>query len=572
MREEKRNPGFPREGMRRLKNFFAKSILISSILLLSGPKLLEAQSFMQKDPMELYIRFLPDQEPFSGHYFSFRTPSLDIPPDTLFTDLHPWQNRPYFLDFKEPLVQFNRFSLDLIAPELMVSHNNEIPSGGNDGPLWQGRGWNHSLSTGLRLQTGVVTLTLRPRYVYSENRKFELSHVPVHPGLSEFAQPLTWADLPLRFGENALSRLDPGDSSMEVSIHGIKTGISTERMWSSPGIHNSLLFSYHAPGFLHYHIGTAEPVVTRYGTLFGRAFWGGLRESDWFDKDPTNNLRLISGLHLSFSPRFTDGLTLGLNRAAVSPWGESPAFSDLFNVLKRNPPRAENPEDPAYHEARLIKSSVFARWAFPDAGFEAYTEWGRSDYRRPIRDLLGEPELNRAYILGVLKRITLSAHHYFIINPEVTNLKNSSKGSELRETPIWYTREEVPQGFTHRGQVLGAAIGPGSGQQSLTIAYLNPYGMAGASAARIAHNYDRHYQHKDFYLGLDFPGALLTSRHELEIRYGGFLFLNLPAGLELQADYEYSRIDNRYSPPRRTAMTNHRFALTLRAHFPGWIR
>lgn len=44
-----------------------------------------------------------------------------------------------------------------------------------------------------------------------------------------------------------------------------------------------------------------------------------------------------------------------------------------------------------------------------------------------------------------------------------------SATKEIRTGGIWYTHSQVLDGYTNRGQVLGAGIGPGSNLQSLDI-------------------------------------------------------------------------------------------------------
>ena len=59
-------------------------------------------------------------------------------------------------------------------------------------------------------------------------------------------------------------------------------------------------------------------------------------------------------------------------------------------------------------------------------------------------------------------------------------------------TGSWYTSRRVIQGYTNRGEVLGAAIGPGASSQWLAVDYMARSWRFGAFAGRIRWNEDVH--------------------------------------------------------------------------------
>src|SRR5690606_16536278 len=94
-------------------------------------------------------------------------------------------------------------------------------------------------------------------------------------------------------------------------------------------------------------------------------------------------------------------LTLGIARAVVaerSP-GENPlpALFDAFRNVGR-PGSAVAPDTLADADQIL---SLFARWVFPGAGFEAYAEWARFEQPASLRDLLTAPGHSQGYTLGL---------------------------------------------------------------------------------------------------------------------------------------------------------------------------
>src|SRR5690606_24404975 len=111
-------------------------------------------------------------------------------------------------------------------------------------------------------------------------------------------------DLPQRFGESARVLVDPGQSSLTVETGAVAFGVATENVWWGPGIRNALLMGAQAPGIPHLFAGTATPLDTPLGDVRFRWMLGRLSESDYFDRDPSNDYRSLSGLVLVLTPSF----------------------------------------------------------------------------------------------------------------------------------------------------------------------------------------------------------------------------------------------------------------------------
>lgn len=559
-------------------------LLLFLLCVTGSVKTVTAQSLTTGDPMEFYLRWVVNDPEIEG-LPSFQIRSLDIPSgqwDEYLPAEHPWSKHPWF-NAEEDLIELPDHVF-IYSPQMFYSNNSDLPTGQNDGALWQGRGSNIAITTGLGYRYGPIRLMMRPVFVHSENRAFELSDDPQHEGLSPYAMALTYADIPQRFGDEPFSRFDLGDSYLDISFNGWTAGISNERIWSGPAVHNPLLFSSNAPGFLHGFLEMNRNVDFLQGNLEARWFWGGLRESEYFDEDPSNDLRYITGFLLNYSPGYVPGLHVGISRAAVSYYPETGfGFSELLMALRPSPYWNEfQKTDP--ENARFAMGSIFARWVHAPSGFEVYAEWGRNDHRRILRDLVMEPELNRGYVFGLIKRFSISPRRKIIFNAEMTNLENSTVSSEFRpESNIWYTHDIIQQGFTHRGQVLGAGIGPGSSTEYAGISYYDTWGMAGAYAKRIVYHNDRLFRHREYYHStLPRPWMSIRWLHEVEMRYGLYGLVFLPYDLELQVEYHYGKIENYDNNFDRTRggfgddilfdETNSRVAVTLRVNLPGWRR
>lgn len=508
-------------------------------------KKIRLQRVFPGDLMEFYLRWVGEESGYSdeNHHLRYSGYSGATEYRAMEFD-HPWSRHPFFSDVDE------HFYSDLIFfdPVFFTSYNSGYPVGGNDGALWQGKGFNNTFTMGVGYKHDFLELVLRPVYLYSENRDFTLSPTPPYNGLSKYAMALTYSDIPQRFGDSSIKRLDFGDSFLKLKYKGWAAGLSNERIRTGPAIYNPLLFGYNAPGFFHTFVGTDKPLSFLKGRIDFRLFWGNLRGSDYlYPEDVDVNLpdtRIITGYSINYSPGFVSGMHLGFTRTSVSYLPDSGLqVGDLFMAFRRSQ-KKDNDMDP--FDARLSKMALFIRWHFPKSGFEAYTEWGRYDNRRLLRDVLLEPELNRAYVLGFLKRFNVGSGRRIVLNGEITNLENIAVTAQSRDFNIWYTHPVIKHGFTHRGQVLGAPIGPGSSTQKLNVSYYDRFGMVGFSLGRIAFHNDRFFKNLDFFKDARArPWIPLYFYHEVEMFGTLHAVVFTPGDFELQADIRYGIIENR---------------------------
>jgi hypothetical protein len=380
-------------------------------------------------------------------------------------------------------------------PFFRYTLNSHLPFSLNDGALWAGFGSSASLTGGIRARWGPLRLVAIPEYVYSDNDSFPRPDIYLNPGptasRSQFASP--WhangqsIDLPWRFGGQPISQLHPGQSSLMLDVRNATIGLSTENEWWGPGIRNALILSNNGPGFEHAFIRNNRPIDTRIGVFHARWIFGTLRESRYFDFDSTNNLRSISLLGITWTPRWDSGLTLGFARSVFGP-SKRPldAVRDAFQVFADvGHPNARPYLDSTITPGRDQLISFFFRWAFPKDGFEAYAEWARTEIPRSIRDFLIYPNHSQGYTLGLQwLGDTLRWNARLHAEAEFTFLEQSTTYRH-REIGSWYTSRAVVQGYTNRGQSLGAAIGPGSSSQWIALDYVLPTWQIGAYVNRI---------------------------------------------------------------------------------------
>jgi hypothetical protein len=292
-----------------------------------------------------------------------------------------------------------------------------------------------------------------------------------------------------------LRRLRPGQSSILADVGVVTVGFSTENEWWGPGIDNALVLSNNAPGFPHLLIRSAHPISTRLGNLDFRWLVGGLTASAFFDTATVRPKRSIAAAAIAIRPRGMENLSIGLARSVFvesSGWGQNfVRWLDIFRDTGH--PNLGAPYDSTLRPGgREQLYSAFARWALPASGAEIYGEWGRLDFPRGFRDLLVQPNRGQAYTLGLQwtrpVRPQGSTLHFRIENTSLEQslaLRNKFAG-------VWYTSRRVLEGYTNEGQVIGAAVGPGSSGQTLELNYLLPAGFFGLEVGRSRYNEDVH--------------------------------------------------------------------------------
>jgi len=396
----------------------------------------------------------------------------------------------------------------VVAPEYYAVNNSAIPFSINDGPVWAGVGTSSRLLIGGQFAAGPFRLILAPEIVRADNDYFLLRDTlrfyspPVPKERSGKGFVFPWyalgpysIDLPTRFGDESISRLDAGQSTAMVEYRGVATGISNENQWWGPGIRNALILSNNAPGFPHAFVRTANPWKTPIGSIEARLIIGGLTESHWFDTTANNNVRSLSAFAFSVRPKFDKDLVLGAARsvyATTTGWGRVPRnFLDAFSNVGRpnNRTLGDSTVKPGGRDQIF---SIFGRWVFPKDGFETYFEWARLEFPYSLRDALTAPNHSQGYTLGLqYARPAFTSGGQFRFQGELTSVEQSATWRD-RPQGSFYTSRKVIQGYTQMGQPLGAAIGPGASGQFLAFDFIDPSWSFGIFAGRIRWNEDIH--------------------------------------------------------------------------------
>lgn len=371
-----------------------------------------------------------------------------------------------------------------VAPRLASVWNMRYPSGANDGLLWAGRGLSQEASGGIAIRYGMLSAAVVPELSWSENRAFEI--VPNGrsgaPGFGS-AFYVDQIDLPQRFGAGPFATWSPGQSYVQLERWNLALGFSTENRWIGSGMRNSILLTNAGPGFPHLFVGTARPVDVRIGTVEALLFWGRLDRTRYMQG---GGHPLIETLAVTYSPRWTPGLSIGIARAFLQPWNGL-RFRDYFAVFQSfrkasleswYGPSGDNPLDNQL-------ASVFGRWVFPESGLEIYGEWAREDHDWTWWGFVREPDHSQAFLLG-LQKVFRAGPRLIRGYAELTHLQEVRPQNE-RGAPVYYVHAN-DLGFTNQGQLLGAWIGPGGDSQTLGVDVLHRGGRLGGYVERVRRN------------------------------------------------------------------------------------
>jgi hypothetical protein len=378
-----------------------------------------------------------------------------------------------------PPVTLGELALRIVPPRLDAAVHTRYPGGANDGLLWAGRGASGMLSGGVALRWRFLSAAIAPELAASANEPFDT--VPL-PGAGALANPYYGdnIDLPQRFGTSPRTTWSPGQSYLRADAFGVGLGISNENLWFGPGIRNALVMSNAGPGFPHVFAGTSHPADVRIGWVEGLLFWGRLERSEDFvhQSEP-----LVSGVVVAFAPAFAPTLTLGFTRVFVQTWDRS--LSTLLAPFQRVTKSGleDNPDDNQI-------ATLYARWVLPESGFEVYGEWGREDHEIDMENVVREPDHAQAYLLG-LQKVWSAGRRTVRLQAELTHLQELRPVDNARGVPVWYTHG-ANLSWTHRGQLLGAWIGPGGDAQTLAVDVFGPGGRVGGFVERVRRN-DAYY-------------------------------------------------------------------------------
>lgn len=370
----------------------------------------------------------------------------------------------------------DKIRFGLLPVSIQQQYNSHHPYGWNDGLMMPAKGYQSMFSAGVFAKFHFLSIQIRPEFVYAVNNSFQ--EVSTVGGAT---------DLPNRFGDKAYKKLAWGQSNIKLNLGPIAVGLSNENLWWGPGMRNSLLMSNTAPGFKHLSLNTAKPVAIGIGNIEAQIVAGKLEGSGFTAAGTPDDWRYLSAMVVSYNPKWVPGLFVGLTRSFQQYSKEERSFSDYFPLFQSF--QKKNTKEDEVERDQL--TSVFLRWMMAKSKAEVYFEYGLNDHSYNIRDFLLAPEHSRAYTIGFRKLVPLAKRDWdhLSISFELTHMEQSIDRI-IREAGEWYTHGQVLHGYTHRGQALGAGIGPGGNFQSLNVSWYKGLKRIGIQIERYEHNGD----------------------------------------------------------------------------------
>ena len=411
----------------------------------------------------------------------------------------------------------NNIKFKFLGIDYFLEYNSKHPYNRNNGSMIPNRGYQHIVSPGFYFKLGPLSIKLKPEHHYSENKNFD--------GFWEGHYPVIWAnryrlwnhiDMPERFGEIRHNRLLIGQSSISINFKKLRIGVSNENLWWGPSFRNSIMMSNHAEGFKHITFNTTEPIKTFLGNFEWQIITGRLESSGFTPPNTdfeyagtkiyvpkinqlgkTGDWRYLQGFIFSYSPKWIDGLSLGLIRWAqmysaliegkyfwmIGNPTYFPAFANFF----RGNDKYQN-----YEEQTNQAAGIFMNWHWDDAKARIYTEFYHNDSKQNFRDFLLDSDHSRAVTVGISKIFEINNNN-FLFNWEWTQMEQTA-GRMLRNAGSWYSHNYVYDGYTNKGEVIGSSIGPGSNSQYFSLNKINENSKLGVAIEIVDNDNDFYYE------------------------------------------------------------------------------
>ena len=486
----------------------------------------------------------------------------------------------------------NTIQIKTLGIDYFIEYNSHHPYNRNNGTMIPNRGYQHIISPGIFIKTGPLTIQFKPEHHFSENKEFD--------GFWEGHYSVIWAkryklwnhiDMPERFGNNNHNKTTFGQSSIRLNWKSLSLGISNENLWWGPSLRNSIMMSNHAEGFRHITFNTLKPIKTFIGNFEWQVITGRLESSGFTpprtdiehagsklyipkinQNGRTDDWRYLQGYVFSYSPKWIDGLSLGLIRwvqmysALVEGkywWLEgNPTYFPAFQNLFRKNDMYENYETQTDQAAGL-----FFKWFWKDSKAEIYAEFHHNDSKQNLRDLLLDADHSRAATIGLQKIFNIN-NDDFLFNWEWTQMEQT--GSRLiRNAGSWYEHSWVYDGYTNKGEVLGSSIGPGSNSHYFSLNRIRNQELIGIGLEIVDNDND--FYHEAFASARDY--RRYWKDINLHLKYNkSFKYFNLSSNLVYIRSLNYQwELDDFATPYYHPGRDVDNFHLSVKlTYFGNW--
>lgn len=407
-------------------------------------------------------------------------------------------------------------------------HHSKIPFPTYDGGLAPARKYSMAITTGFQLQHKSLELQFAPSFTTYTQSTYE--------GFPQRNSNILWSNRYAWWNqidqpENVVDSLNGyqlGQSYIGLNMEVIRVKVSTENLWWGPGKYNALVLSSNAAGFPHLSISFVDPLSVGPLQISFQSITGLLQNSGLFPPDTSyaergNKLfvpkpdvnRMLSGLHASFRLSFLPTISFGVNNVTqqyTSLIETNDYVSSISSLFLRREGLLDN-----VHKQQL--RSFFIDWQLPEAELALYIERVRQNPALSFFDANSYPDQSTGFLIGLEKSFSIAEDRLWVLNTEITKMSQNPVYVIENGTSI-YLDQHIRQGYTHRGEVLGSALGSGSNQQLFALRYETSKRMIGFEFQRLVRDLDFYYfafnDNRDFRRYWVDIGTAFTYQHAFE--------------------------------------------------------
>ena len=380
-------------------------------------------------------------------------------------------------------------------------NNSDLPISFNDGNMYPAKGWQERYSYGVNLKLLIFDINYQPERLTVQNLTQEYYAGNTNDGnfmFKYFGMVANQIDNFRQFGYDRIEETTLGQSRAGIKFKHIAAGISNENIWWGPGKRNSLVFTNNAAGFQHYYLKTVEPIRTYLGSFELAGVIGKLDTTMYTEIDQEllnicrpckvfKNLdeREIDGITINYQPKWIPNFYIGYAYSRQFYRHATNSLGDTVNFFSKDLPKQEI-------------GSMFFRFAMPEDHAEFYGEMGMPD-ETPWPWKFFKKNVRPGYVFGATKLVPLNfLNSYFNLNVEFTQLQIMDPRKYFYigyanvggQPTSWYQSTIVKQGYSNNGQLMGASIGPGSNNQSISLSWNKGYNKIGVFFERTSYNND----------------------------------------------------------------------------------
>jgi hypothetical protein len=381
-------------------------------------------------------------------------------------------------------------------------NNSLLPQNWNDGKMYLARGWQERYNVGLQLKLGIIDINIQPEWLKVQNLPQEY-----YPGNPEdgnfmpkyFGSVANVIDHFRQFGTKKIDTFSLGQSRIGLKLGPLSVGYSNQNNWWGPGIRNSIIFTNNAAGFKHLYFTTNKPIKTFIGNFEFSAITG-ILDTNWYEDPDLPLMRRIwtGGIaQKNLDQRKIDAVTINWH----PKWIPDLFFGYAYSRQYYKHQAQLNGQPYSFFSKDFTKvelGSLIFRFLLPKDHAEFYGEMGIPN-QAPWPWKFFEKSPKTGFVFGVTKLAKFKSNKSFIrLNVEMTQLQLYNPKDMFFPgwafvgglPNSWYTNENIKQGYTNQGQILGASIGPGSNSQTINLSYHYKYNQIGVLVERISQNND----------------------------------------------------------------------------------